>query len=70
MSKEVKNQYKGTIVPQVAKLINQCKGMERPYRIIDEESDTEGEIKEPKNQNRMTIVVNRITANYIRHYWG
>lgn len=69
MSKEIKHgQYKGTIVPQVGKLINQCKGMDRPFRILDEEGEEND--TEPKNPNRMTIVVNRTTAVYIKHYWG
>jgi len=55
--------------PVVQKLINQCRGMDRPYRIVTEEI-----LEDEKTQKwnvvkmRMTIVVDG--TNYVRHYWG
>lgn len=63
-----KKDYKCTIVPVVAKLINQCRGMDRDFRVISEKMLEEE--KREKQPNRMTIVVNMETGEYIRHYWG
>jgi len=61
-------QHNCTIVPAVAKLINQCRGMEREFRIVSEDMLKQ---ESPVKQNlRMTIVVNMATGQYIRHFWG
>ena len=59
--------YRCTILPEVAKLINQARGMGRDFRVISEEelSSDNVVVKE-----RMTIIVNIETGEYIRHYWG
>jgi hypothetical protein len=62
-----KYDYQGTIVPMVAKLINQCKGMEKDFRIVSEKMLTEDNSILP---TRMTIVVQMDTGEYIRHFWG
>ncbi len=69
MSSRKKLDYKGTIVPIVAKLMNQCRGMDRDFRVVSEKmlEDEKNPIKEGL---RMTIVVNMDTGEYIRHYWG
>jgi hypothetical protein len=61
----------GTIVPLVAKLMNQCRGMDRDFRFVSEKM-----LEDEKKQGiiiqvmRMTIVINMDTGEYIRHYWG
>lgn len=62
--------YKGTIVPIVSKLINQCRGMDKEFRIVSEKM-LEEEVADSEKQNlRMTIVINMTTGEYIRHFWN
>ena len=66
--KKCKIEYQGTIAPVVGKLMNQCRGMDREFRIVSEKMLQEE--KKEDNPNRMTIVVIMDTGAYIRHYWG
>lgn len=69
--KKLNLEYKGTIVPLVGKLMNQCKGMEREFRIVSEKMlEDEKKASEPVQSFRMTIVVDMDSGEYIRHFWG
>lgn len=67
--KKISSEYKGTIVPLVAKLMNQCRGMDRDFRFVSEQMLDEEKNSQPQTM-RMTIVINMDSGEYIRHFWG
>lgn len=58
--------YTGTIVPNVALLINRCNGTGKEFRIVYE---TELKEDEEKDNSRLTIVV-RENGDWVRDFWG
>jgi hypothetical protein len=57
--------YKGTINPVVGGLMNKCRGMGKEFRILSEH-----ELDREQKSDRMTIIVDPISGDYIRHFWG
>lgn len=65
--KNTENRYKGTIIPEVAVLINQCIGKGCVYRVLVE---GDPEILNPEKQpTRQTIVVNN-DGKLVTSFWG
>jgi hypothetical protein len=68
MSKKILSN-KGTLIPSIANLVNQCIGMKCKYRIVTEES-LRGEDDRPQPSTTMTIVIEPISGKLLRNYWG
>jgi len=68
--KNLNLQFNGTIGADVAKLINQCKGMGREFRLISEEEAVSDNSK--PDFSRMTIVVKieKDCMKCVNHRWG
>ena len=65
--KNMNIKYTGTINPVVGGLMNKCRGMGKEFRIISED---DLKLQSEKKGDRMTIIVDIKSGEYVRHFWG
>lgn len=67
-SDDEQNQYKGTIIPAVGKLIRECAQKNIKYKIITDKS-FEKPLTEPLEKKLFIIKIHPITAKLLDKYW-